>query len=154
MAIAPTADDDELVLEVEFDPDGSPGIYSRVCGLKDITINEVNNLDESEVPDCADESLPFYIKRAVRSQDLTISASGVWSLSSHQNMHDWFRSGSTKNVRITNAAVTAGATSGDVDVETIPMIFASRERMRTKGQVVSASVSFSQNGQPVDSAIV
>ncbi|ATG47596.1 hypothetical protein CEW89_08415 [Celeribacter ethanolicus] len=146
MAIAPTADFDELVLAVEFDPVGASGTYTKVCGLTDFTINRANNTDTTEVPDCDDESLPFHLKRGVRSQDITISGSGVWSLSSDQAMKAWFRAGSTLNVKITNAKVTADGTTGDEESETIPMILTGLNNARTKGQVVSAEISLEQNG--------
>jgi hypothetical protein len=146
MAIAPTADFDELVLEVEFEP-GS-GTYAKVCGLTDFTINRTNQTDSTEVPDCADESLPYYLKRAVRSQDFGISATGVWSLSSHANMHEWFMAGSTLNVRITHAVATASGAAGDPETETIPMLLQSLNNARTKGQVVSAEITLEQNGSP------
>lgn len=144
MAIATTADYAEYVLEVEFT--AGSGTYSKVCGLTDYNVNRSNNTDQAEVPDCADESLPHYIKRSVRSQDFSISATGVWSLSSHKNMHDWFMAGSTLNVRITNAKVTSDGTSGDPEVETIPMILTALNNSRTKGQVVSAEIELAQNG--------
>ena len=144
MAQAPTADFDEYVLEVEF-TDGS-GTYTKVCGLTDFTINRANNTDTAEVPDCADESLPHYIKRAVRSQDITISATGVWAITNHANMRDWWQEGSTKNVRVTNAYVTANGAAGDPETETIPMILSALNNARTKGQVVSAEIELQQNG--------
>ncbi|EBA06003.1 phage tail tube protein [Sagittula stellata] len=146
MAIAPTADFDELVLEVEFDPVGSAGTFTKICGITDFTVNRANNTETSEVPDCADESLPHHIKRAVRSQDMTISGTGVWSRTSHQNMMTWLTSASTLNVKITNAAVTEADVTGDTESETIPMILTALNNARTKGQVVSAEISLEQNG--------
>lgn len=144
MAIAPTAAFEELVLEVEFT--AGSGTFTRVCGLTDITINRTNTTDTTEVPDCADESLPFYIQRGVRTQDVTISATGVWSLTAHQDMLDWFVSGDTLNVRLTNAKVTADGTSGDTETETFPMLLTALNNARTKGQVVSAEISMERNG--------
>lgn len=144
MAIAATADFDEFVLEVEFT--AGSGTYTKVCGLTDFTVSRTNNTDTTEVPDCADESLPYYLKRAVRSQDTTISATGVWALANHANMMDWFRDGTTKNARITNAKVTADGSTGDPEIETIPVILATLNNERTKGQVVQAEIELQQNG--------
>ncbi len=144
MAIAPTAAFDELVLEVEFT--AGSGTYVRVCGLTDITVNRTNTTDSTEVPDCADESLPFYIQRGVRTTDVTISANGVWALTHHQNMMDWFTSGDTKNVRLTNAKVTADGTSGDTEYEIFPMLLTTLNNERTKGQVVTAEIAMERNG--------
>jgi hypothetical protein len=144
MAIAATADFDEYVLEVEFT--AGSGTYTKVCGLTDFTVSRTNNTDTTEVPDCADESLPYYLKRAVRSQDTTISATGVWALANHADMDGWFRAGSTLNVRVTNAYVTANGSSGDPELEIIPMILSSLNNERTKGQVVTAEIELQQNG--------
>ena len=144
MAIAPTADYDELILEVEFTP--SSGTFTRVCGLTDFTINRANNVDTTEVPDCADESLPHYNKRSVRSQDTNISGTGVWAITNHADMMSWFRAGSTLNVKVTNAYVTANGSVGDPEEEVIPMILQSLNNSRTKGQVVSGEIEMVQNG--------
>lgn len=144
MAIAPTAAFEELVLEVEFT--AGSGTYTRVCGLNDITVNRTNTTDTSEVPDCDDESLPFYIQRGVRTQDVTISGTGTWSLTNHQQMMDWFTSSATKNVRLTNAKVTDDGSSGDTEYEIFPMLLLTLNNERTKGQVVSAEISLERNG--------
>ncbi|WHZ35757.1 phage tail tube protein [Sagittula sp. MA-2] len=144
MAIAQTADFDEYVLEVEFT--AGSGTFAKVCGLTDFSVSRTNDTGSSMVPDCADESLPYYIKRAVTSQDISISATGVWALANHADMRDWWGAGSTLNVRVTNAAVTASGTAGDPEVETIPMILTALNNARTKGQVVTAEIELQQNG--------
>lgn len=142
MAIAPTADFDQLVIEVEF----TTGVWSKVCGMVDYTVNRANNMETSLVPDCADESLPLKTKRAVASQDVTISGTGSWALTNHQAMYNWWKTGSTLNVRVTNAKVTADGTAGDTETETIPCVLGSLNNARTKGQVVSAEVEFMLDG--------
>lgn len=142
MAIATTANFDELVLEVEF----TSGTYTKVCGLTDFTINRTNNTDTSMVPDCADESLPYQPKRSVVSQDYSISGTGVWALSSHKNMYAWFKDATMKNVRITNAKVTDSGTTGDPETETIPMVLSALNNARTKGQQVTAEIELQQSG--------
>lgn len=144
MALAATADFDEYVLEVEFT--AASGTYQTVCGLTDVTVNRTNNTDTTEVPDCGDLSLPFSLKKAVRSTDVNISATGVWALSSHQAVMNWFTTGATKNVRITNAKVTDGGTAGDTETETFPMILTALNNSRTKGQVVTAEITMERNG--------
>ncbi|WP_305972699.1 MULTISPECIES: phage tail tube protein [unclassified Mameliella] len=147
MANAPTADFDELVFEVEFT--AGSGVYTKVCGMVDYTISRTNQTETSEVPDCSDESLPHSIKRSVRSQDATISGTGVWARTNHQQMINWFDSGATKNVRVTHLVITADGTSGDTETETYPMILAGMNNARTKGQVVSAEISLERNGAVV-----
>jgi hypothetical protein len=145
MAIAPTADFDELIIEVEFT--AGSGTYVSVCGMSDYTVTRTNSLGQSEVLDCADISLPAYIKKHVQSQDVTISGTGQWALTNHQQMYEWWSTGATKNVRVRNTMVTDNGTSGDTEIETIPMILEnlSNERSKSAG-VISASVQFSRNG--------
>ncbi len=141
MAIAPTANFEDYVMEVDFGAG-----FLRICGLTDVTVSRTNNTDTTEVPDCADESLPFYLQRAVRSSDATVGATGVWSLTHHQQVINWFNTGATYPVRITNAKVVADGASGDIEAETFPMILTALNNERTKGQVVTAELSMERNG--------
>jgi hypothetical protein len=148
MARAVTAKFEELVLEVEF----SAGVWSNICGLTDVTINRQSQIDTTEVPDCDDESLPLAIERAVRSQEVMISATGVWSLGAHERMLDWWYGGNTLNTRLRNAkAVTSGVT-GDTTHETGPAILVSISNSRTKGQKVTAEVEIQFDGVPTRTA--
>ena len=79
MAKAATQSFAQMVLEVEF----TTGTWSKVCGLIDVTITRTANVDTTETPDCADETLPLYVEREVRSLEVTVSASGTWALASH-----------------------------------------------------------------------
>lgn len=144
MAIAETAKYEELVFEVEVT--AGSGTFSRLCGLTDVTITRTNTTDSTEVPDCDDESLPFKIQRGVRTQDMTLSASGVWALSSDKVMKDWFYTGATKLARLRNIKVEDDGATGDYESETFPLIMTELSNERTKGQVVSASISFERNG--------
>ncbi|MBW4985076.1 phage tail protein [Mameliella sp. CS4] len=144
MAIAPTAEYQDLVMEVEFT--AGSGTYTRVCGLTNITINRSKNMADSQVPDCADESLPHYIKRAAQSKDIGISATGVWALTHHQKVYNWWSQDLTLNVRVTNAKVTSDGVSGDTESEVIPMKLESLNNARQDKQVVSAEISLVQDG--------
>lgn len=151
MTRATTAKYEELILEVDF-TDGSPVTYAAICGLIDVTVNRVSNVDESEIPDCDDESLPLSIERQVRSQTVTVSASGVWSLQSHENMMDWWYSGSTLAVQIRNAKVVADGTLGDTTIEAGRALLTSLNNSRTKGQKVTAEIEIQFDGVPTRTA--
>jgi len=90
----------------------------------------------------------MYVERQVRSQEVTVSGSGVWALSSAANMMDWWRSGATKNVRIRNAKVEAGGSAGDPELEAGPALLTSLNNSRTKGQKVTADISIEFDGVP------
>lgn len=148
MARAETADYDEYVLEVEFDPDGSPGTFSTICGLTDVTGNHTSNMETSEIPDCDDEGLPFAIARAVRSQEVTISATGVWARQSNHRVMSWWRSATTLNTRLRNANAEANGAVDDIYGETGPAFLVSVSNSRTKGQKVTAEVEIQFDGLP------
>lgn len=150
MTRATTAKFEELILEVEFTP-GS-GTYTPVCGLIDVTINRTSNIDTSEVPDCDDESLPLAIERQVRSQEVTVSGSGVWALQSHEKMMDWWYAGTTLLSRVRNSKAQTAGVAGDTMIESGPAILASLNNSRTKGQKVQAELEIQFDGVPTRTA--
>jgi len=146
MAKATTAKFEEMILEVETTP-GS-GTYAAICGMTDVTINRTSNIDTSEIPDCDDESLPLSLERQVRSQEVTVSATGVWALQSNEMMLDWWYSGATKNIRLRNAKVENDGEVGDTYAESGPALLASLNNSRTKGSKVSAELEIQFDGVP------
>ncbi len=150
MARATTAKYEEFVLEVDFT--GSTSTYTAICGLTDVSINRTSNVDTTEIPDCSDESLPLAIERAVRSQEVTISGTGVWSLESHEKMLDWWTGGATLSTRIRHVKVTASGATGDTTHETGPALLVSLNNSRTKGQKVTAEIEIQFDGVPVRTA--
>ncbi len=144
MAKAVTEKYEEMILDVEVDPIGAPGVYTPLCGMTDVTITRTANVDETEVPDCDDESLPFSVEVAVRSITVTVEATGVWARSSNKTMLDWFYSGATKKVRVRNTA----AAVGDPETESGPALLTSTVDARTKGQKVTREISIRFDGVP------
>lgn len=142
MALAETMKYDQLMLEVETD---TPGVYAKVCGMKDFSIDGTVALDEDEVPDCADESLPNAVVVSPRSVTVAISGTGVWAKTSHDMMHKFNRLAQRKNVRVTygNAAVA------DVLTEGGPAYLTKLTHSRTKGKVVTAEIELRFDGVPV-----
>lgn len=150
MALAATAKYEQFVLEVEF----TTGTWSRICGLTDININRNSQIDTTEVPDCDDESLPLSIERAVRSQEVTISGTGVWALNSHERLMDWWSAGTTLPARIRNLKAVADGVAGDTIAETGPAILVTLSNARTKGQKVTAEIEIQFDGVPTRTAKV
>lgn len=148
MARAKTAKYEQMILEVEFDPVANAGNFSTICGLVDVTMNRTSNVDTTEVPDCDDESLPMAIERAVRSQEVTISATGVWALTSNPKLDAWWRSGTTLNTRLRNTRAEDDGLTGDPTAETGPALLVSINNARTKGQKVTAEVEIQFDGVP------
>jgi len=150
MARAQTAKFEELVLEVEWV--ASSGTYVGVCGMIDVTISRTSNVDTAEIPDCDDESLPLAVERAVRSQEVTVSATGVYALQSAKNLNDWWRSGATKNVRLRNVKAQNDGSTGDPTIESGPALLVNLNNSRTKGQKVTSELDIQFDGVPAVTA--
>lgn len=142
MARATTANFHQMVVEIEWVADS--GTYAKVCGITSRGINRQSNMSTSEVPDCTDESLPAAVERAVQSQEVTISGSGVWSAESHENMLDWWYSGATKSIRVQHV----NAASGDTEYETGDAYLVSISNQAERGQKVTAELSIEFDGLP------
>ncbi|TIN83100.1 phage tail tube protein [Mesorhizobium sp.] len=142
MARATTANFDKMVVEVEWV--ANSGIYSKWCGVTSRGINRQSNMQTTEVPDCDDESLPAALERAVQSQEVTISGSGVWSAESHGLALDWWYSGATKSVRVHHV----NAASGDTEYETGPAYLVTISNQAQRGQKVTADLSIEFDGVP------
>ena len=150
MARAQTSRFEEYILEVEST--ATPGTWSAICGMTDVTTNHTSNVDTSEIPDCDDESLPLSIERQIRSQEVTVSATGVWAAQSHQNIMTWWRTGLTRNTRLRYAYVEANGALGDTFAETGPAILVSLSNSRTKGKKVTAEIEIHFDGVPAAEA--
>lgn len=142
MARATTANFYQMVLEIETA--AGSGVYTKLCGLTSRGINRQSNMSTSEVPDCDDESLPAAVERAVQSQEVTISGSGVWAAQSHEVMLDWWYSGATKSVRIQHV----NADVGDTEYETGNAYLVSISNQAERGTKVTAEISIEFDGIP------
>lgn len=144
MAKAVTEKYEEMILDVEVDPIGAPGVYTPLCGVTDVTITRTSNVDETEVPDCDNEALPVSVEVSVRSQTVTVDGTGVWAQQSNGEMMNWWYSGSTKNIRLRNTK----ASSGDGATETGPALLITMTDKRTKGQKVTREINLRFDGVP------
>lgn len=137
MALADTQSYGDLVIEVEFDPDGDPGTYTRICGTKNATVSRTKNLDSVEVPDCANEDQAWVVKKSTRSSETSISGEGQWALQSWPQVHDWYHGSpyDALNVRIRHKKVTADGSVGDPETETGPAILSRLDSGKDKSAV-------------------
>lgn len=141
MAESTTAKFEQLTLDVET---ATVGTYATVAGLLDITVTRTANVDTTETPDAVDESQPLYIDKEVRSLDVKVDCTGVWAQESNAEVMNWFYSGSTKNIKVTNAA----ALTGDPSIEAGPALLVSVKNMRSKGKKLTADLSIEFTGRP------
>jgi hypothetical protein len=147
MAKAITEKFEELVLDVAFDP-AAPTVFTTICGMVDVTVNRAAAVDEAEIPDCDDESLPLSVEVQVRSITVTVSATGVWAQTSHGKLQDWFYSSAPLEARVRNT----GAAIGDTEIESGPALLTTLNNARTKGQKVTAEIEIRFDGTPVRTA--
>lgn len=122
----------------------TPGTYERVVGLTSGGISRSNNVQETEIPDADDESIPNYVEVAVNSLTVTISGAGVWAQAAHEEMLDWLYTGAEKNVRISHL----NALVGDTEHEQGPAVLIDYNNERTKGERVSADLTIRFSGTP------
>lgn len=148
MAYATTSSFAKTTLSVEFDPVGASGTYSTICGITSWNYSESTQLDETEVPDCADLDKPLEIQRAVRSVGAQASCSGVWSLASHQKVLDWARAGTTRSVKITFVTVSDSGAATDTEVLTGSAYMTNLSYEMAYGQKVNASFDIVFDGLP------
>ena len=125
MALAGTAEYDKLV--VETSEDGTT--WTRICGMMNATISYTTQVDEDEIPDCDDESLPHTIVVNVRSTGVTISGEGKWAASVHEKMMQWWKQGLKKHTRVGYL----DAETGDTEYVSGQAIIDSMEDSRSKG---------------------
>ncbi len=142
MARATTEAFHEMVVEIET---STPGTWAKICGLTSRTASRTSNMSTSEVPDCDNEALPASLERAVQSQEVTVSGTGVWAAQSHGVMMDWWYSGATKNIRIGHLK----AEPGDTEYETGPAYLVSLNNTAERGTKVSAEIEIQFDGLPV-----
>ncbi|MBB2973947.1 phage tail tube protein [Mesorhizobium sp. RMAD-H1] len=135
---------EEMILEVEFDPVASPGVYSRICGLSGVTINRTLNTSEDQIPPCDDESQPNSTEVNATNLVVTVSAQGKWAQSSQSKMKDWIYNARKLNVRLTDAA----AATGDIASESGPALCTALNAAREKGVTVTQDIEIRFDGRP------
>jgi hypothetical protein len=141
MAFATTAAYHQMTLEVE----GTTGVFSKVCGIKGFSVSRSSDVEEFEIPDCADDAVPFSVEKSVKRLNVGVSGSGFWAAESHDMMMEWYYSGQTKNIRIRHV----NAPTGSTEYETGPAFLTQldHERGDDKGKK-SASITLAFNGTP------
>lgn len=135
---------EELVLEFS-DDDGTT--WARNCVIMGCEITRTSNTSTVEtVANCDDESLPNNVDERVQSLKVVVSGTGNWTQTGYDKFLAKFYAGdSTKMLaRVGNLA----ATTGQIKYETGPIIIASLGESRTKGQVVSASITINFKTTP------
>jgi len=112
--VAPvTLEMDKLVVEVELDPVGAAGVWTKLCGFKSFNINRALSTQEISLLDCDDYSLP--LTRAVDGDvySMSLSGSGVFAKQNKDILINWISKAEKKNVRVLHV----GAVTGEIESE-------------------------------------
>lgn len=79
---------------------GSPENFLAPCGATSQGFNRTANMNDTNVPDCADPDLPSWLERDVVSNSAEFPFSGVVAAESINMWDNWYESGDSKNTRI------------------------------------------------------
>jgi hypothetical protein len=85
---------------VKIGDGGSPEVFTDPCGLTSKGLTRTANLNDTNVPDCADPDAPSWLGRDVVSYQGAIAGSGVVAQESYDTWEDWWNAGETRNVQI------------------------------------------------------
>lgn len=78
----------------------SPETFVAPCGLTTRGVNQTAGMQETTVPDCADEAKPAWIERDVDTLSMEIPGSGVLTKEASGLYREWMRSGEGRKCRI------------------------------------------------------
>lgn len=89
-------------LLIKIGDGGSPEVFTHPCLINTTRgIKFSSNVTETEVADCADQSLPAKIVRKVKSIDFSIDGAGKTDKASVWMFIQWWLSGAAKNALVT-----------------------------------------------------
>lgn len=88
-------------LKVELGDGGTPETFEVPCGLTTKAFNRSKNLNETNIPDCDDESAPSWVGRDVVSLTWGVTGDGVLAEQSIDAWEDFFNTTESRNVRVT-----------------------------------------------------
>ena len=81
--------------------------FAFLCGVNAKEVSFETETTTTEMPDCADESLPSFKQVGVKSYGITVKCSGMWTKEAHGTLMAWFQSSAAKNIKLryVNASV-------------------------------------------------
>lgn len=118
--------------------------FTPICGLTSKGVQWSADVVTSEVPDCADEDLPSWQEKDVKSVGASISGSGMWSVQSHGQMLDWMVSGAKKNIKIQYV----DAATGEPEFYNGPAVITGVGHSVEKGGRLSQDISIEFTAKP------
>lgn len=118
--------------------------FAPICGLTSKGLQGSSDVVTSEVPDCANEDLPSWQEKDVKSISMQLSGSGMWSKESHATLIEWFMSAEKKNVKVQYA----DAESGDPEYLSGPCVLTQLNNAVEKGGRLSADITLEFAAKP------
>lgn len=119
-------------------------VFTAICGLTSKGLQGSADVVTSEVPDCADEDLPSWQEKDVKSVGMQLSGSGMWAKESHEMLLSWFLAGTKKNVKVQYA----DAATGDTEYLAAPAVLTQMNNAVEKGGRLSADLTFEFTRKP------
>lgn len=100
----------ELLLEVELDPVGAAGVYTKLCGFSSFNLNRALSTQEISLLDCDDYTKPLSREISGDVYSMSLSGSGVFAKQNKDILINWIHGGLKKGVRVSHV----GAASGEI----------------------------------------
>lgn len=119
-------------------------VFTPICGLTSRGITGNADVVTTEVPDCANEDLPSWQEKDVKSIGASMTGSGVWSREAHGVLWDWFLAGTKKNVKVrwVDSAI------GDPEYFAGPAVITALENTVEKGGRLNKSLTLEFTAKP------
>jgi len=111
--------------------------FAFICGVTEKNISYDSETVTTEMPDCADESLPSYKNIGVKSVGIQMDCSGMWTQESHGTLINWWKSAAPKNVKVQYADAAPGAP----EYLTGPCVLTNLKHSAPKGGFMTGSFS-------------
>lgn len=132
-------------VQVQLGDGGTPTeIFTAVCGVMQKDIDYSSDIVETEIPDCADESLPSYKNAGIKAVMIKVSCSGKWTKESHGTLITWWKTSTPKNIKL--RYVTAA--TGDIEYINGPAILGNLKHSVSKGAYMDGSFDIMFAAQP------
>lgn len=120
----------------------SPIVYAAPCGFNSRSLQRTKNLNEVDIPDCADEDAPAWVGREVRSLDFSVNGEGLLVAENIQIWEDAFNSDTSLPIRV---ELEYPAPVGTIVYEGKAHI-ASYEVTGNRGEKISCNIQMSGDG--------
>lgn len=133
---------------LEISDENSPETFSAICALTSRGIQRGATVEETPVPDCADEDLPAATERDVSTTSVSVQASGLASKENFRKLRDWWASGLSKKARLHHwkGDTPSGLPTNAVGYEEGFFVLASLNETGERGQRVTIELELQSDG--------